>query len=325
MATLFGTRKKRNPWDLPERPAHWTPGIGDGRLASEEQSSFAPALPDFPLGDQRHQLPDSSSQPRAPGEGMQQLSPGLAALVGEQPVKQNNTLRDVFSGALAVLGDAAAAQNGRPGFATKMLGEHWTGRNKAFDQALAAFEDRRRMALLPDMTERELAAYITNPQQWGSHMADAATSRYQAATLNPGDQRYLGDGNGAYQAPTRGQLYADSLDLQPGSQEWHDALRDQELGAQGPTGFSNTRALDAERHARAQGLERLRQQGRLELEGRRQSGRETLRGVPTYRDMNPPASAASGGPTPRRRPKRTATGPNGEKVEWNGTQWVPVR
>ena len=82
-------------------------------------------------------------------------------------------------------------------------------------------------------------------------------------------------------------------------QAYQDALQDQELGANGPTAFGNNEAIAAARYAQQQQMERMRQAGRLRMEGVRQGNRREIREQPTYRDLNPPMRA----------PKRGAAAP----------------
>jgi hypothetical protein len=185
------------------------------------------------------------------------------------------------------------------------------------------------------MNEREMAAYIADPKAWGSNMSRAATSRYDAATLNPGDVRTYGEGNGVYQAPTRAEQFAQALGIVKGTPEYETAIRDQELGAQGPTAFQNDVRLDDHRTGNQKMLEAARQLGRVQLEGVRQgnrigvegvrqNNRMGLRGAPTYRDINgaPPRVGSGTAGAPR---EVTATGPNGEKIVFRNGQWVPAR
>jgi hypothetical protein len=284
-------------------------------------SLFQPALPNFSPDEKRVQLPDSTNQPRPPVDARQ--AGDLSDLVGQAPERNRFGTSDILAGVLAALGDALAQQGGGKPFATKNLGKVWADRGDAFTKKQDAYQQRQRMAALPGMDRREMLAAMVNPQAWSNHMADAATSRYQAATLNPGDQRYLGEGHDVYQAPTRGQLYAQSLDLDPGSQQYNDALRDQELGANGPTGFRNSQTLQDARNAQAFAMEAQRQRNRLGMEAARQTGRQALRGTPSYRDLNPPARQTSG--AGRRTGVPTATGANGEKYELRSGKWVQVQ
>lgn len=217
----------------------------------------------------------------------------LAALVGEPPKQNKGGFGDVLSTILAVAADATDPE-GR-GLYTKNLANQWGQRGDAYQKALAAFQGRQQVANLPGMTEREMVAYMNDPKAWGGHMSSAATSRYQAATLNPGDERFLGDGIGSYRAPTRAEQYAQSLDLQPGTESYYNAIRDQELNAQGPTGFQNSIRLEDHKTGNQKMLETARQLGRMQLEGVRQGNRMGLRGAPTYRDLNPPPPRLGGG------------------------------
>jgi len=256
-------------------------------------------------------IPSLGAQPAA----QPAVDPAILAMVGKPPEKGNNTTRDIAAAIFAVLGDVAMAQGGRKGTAVDSLAKGWGERRETYAKDLLDYENRRKVAMLPGMNAREYAAFAMDPKAWGGHMADAATSRYQAATLNPADTRFLGDGNGAYQAPTRGEQFARSLNLPAGTDAYNSAIRDQELGAQGPTGFANTKEIEA-----------LKAANRLRFEGVRQGNRQALRTAPTYRDLNPPAPRIAGvRNAPRRAARPTATGPNGERVEWNGKEWAPIR
>lgn len=275
---IFGA-KKRSLFDPPER---WnTPGIGDDILR-RKRGLLGDAPDGFePVGSQMPPaLPDSNSQPG--------MDPVVRGMLGNAPDAPKGfwqgggkfRLEDGLAGVLAAIGDAVGAQNGMKPFAVKNL---TSGRADGIDKARKAnddFEARQRIASLPGMNAREFAAFTMDPKAWGSNMSRAATSRYDAATLNPGDQRYLGEGQGIYQAPTRGQLYAGSLDLEPGTDPYRDAIRDQELGANGPTAFSNQQAIQRIRASDARQQEILRQQGRMGLEGIRQGNRASLRSMP---------------------------------------------
>jgi len=206
--------------------------------------------------------------------------------------------------------------------------ENWGKRRDNYRSQQQQYEDRMRTASLPGMNAREMAAYMADPKAWGSHMADAATSRYQAATLNPGDQRLFGDpaaGVTPYQAPTRGQQYAQSLGLHPWTDPYNKAIQDQELGANGPTALGNHQTLENLKAGNRTNFETLRQRNRVGMEGVRQGNRIDVRGAPTYRDMNPPPPRVAGPGRAPRKSMPTAPGPNGEKVQWNGRAWVPAQ
>lgn len=272
-------------------------------------------------------LPDSSNNQSAPLDPASMERKGVFKMVGDAPTApKRDVLRDVLAGLAAVTSDAANRWNGDGGgHAVDNLAKMWGDRTSAYKQQLADYQQRNKIASLPGMTTREFMAYQADPKAWGSHMSDAATSRYQAATLNPGDQRVYGDpsvGGTVYQAPTRAAQYGHDLGLTPGTPAWGSAVKDQELGANGPTAFSNQQFLNNAKAAVQAQLERQRQTGRLSLEGVRQGNRSALRGAPTYRDTHGAPPRASG---PVASTRRTATDANGNRVEWNGTEWVPAR
>ena len=232
--------------------------------------------------------------------------------------------KDAVAAALAIMGDAFANSSGSGrghGFSgVKMLTDGLNDRREVFQKALIDYAKAKQVASLPGMTAREFAAYKANPDQWGSHMADALSTHQAAANLNPGDQRLYGNpnaGGSIYQAPTAAEQYAGSLGETAGTPGYRTALQDYTLKGSGPTAYGYDVALDDHRTANDRGMERLRQVGRA-----------SLRGQPTYRDLNPPplrVGASRAGASPRKKRGPTATGPNGEKIEWNGSEWVPVR
>lgn len=288
------------------QPRSAPPGVPAMGSGGNQPSIFRPALPDFGPGSIRSNVP--ANAPRLPQQdiaGTGNMDPQLAAIVGNAPTKpKRNLLRDLAAGGLAVLGDALSESNnpyGRRGgySAVDALTKQWASRRETYKDEVKNYELRKRLAGMPGMTARELQAFAIDPKAWAGSMAKDATSRFGAATLNPGDQRYLGDGNGAYQAPTRGELYARSIGAMPGSEAWNEAIQDQELGSNGPTAFGNTQAIDRARAAQAQALERLRQSGRMTLQGARTAGQQTVRGTPTYRDLNPPPPRSRSGAAPR--------------------------
>lgn len=231
---------------------------------------------DAPGGSDRFRAAFGDMTTRNADSGIGRPDP-LAPLIGAAPQRHKGGFGDVLSTILAVAADATDPQ-GR-GLYTKNLAAGWGKRGEAYDEKLAEYQARQRVANLPGMNEREMAAFMADPKAWGSNMSKAAVSPYEAATLNPGDQRFLGAGRGAYQAPTRGQQYAQSLDLQQGTAPYYNALRDQELGAQGPTAFQNVQRVEKMRQGNRVALEGVRQTNRTDLEGQRQGDRVSLEGV----------------------------------------------
>lgn len=92
-----------------------------------------------------------------------------------------------------------------------------------------------------------------------------------------------GESQMLYDAPEDFQLYADQMGLEPGSEEYNDAMADYVLRTAGPTA-----------NAGREYLEGLRQQNRLSMEGERQKNRMQLRQTPTYLQANPRASGGGG-------------------------------
>jgi hypothetical protein len=157
-------------------------------------------------------------------------------------------------------------------------------------------------------------------------MARDATSKFGAATMNPGDVRNYGIDAGTYQAPTRAQQYADSLGLEPGSDEYETAIRDQELNANGPTAFKNQQTMQGIRAASSMALQSQRDAQARARAAQAQRGRMEIRGAPAYRDLNPLPPRASGrSAAPRKSGERTATDANGNTVFYRGGRWVDAQ
>lgn len=276
------------------QPRSAPPGIP--AMGTGAGSVFRPALPDFSPEESKLQLPDMTNAPRVPQQQAGQMDPRLAAIVGQAPVKRNNTGRDILAGVLATIGDtlsgASNTGHGRGGYsAVDRLTKQWVDRRDTYKDDVQNYETRKRMAEMPGMTERELQAFALDPKAWAGSMAKDATSKFGAATMNPGDVRNYGYGAGTYQAPTRGEQYAQSIGGMPGSEAWNNAIRDQELGSNGPTAFGNTSSIDAAKAAQSQALERLRQTGRMTLQGARVAGQQSVKRTPSYGNLNPPMRA----------------------------------
>ena len=121
-----------------------------------------------------------------------------------------------------------------------------------------------------------------------------------------------------YDGPEDFETYAQTQGLEPGSEDYFNAVQDYVLKGDGPTAYQHDRGLDDYRTDNRIKVEGVRQGNRMGLEGERQNNRVTTRGLPTYRDTHPRAGGGRGSARP------TATGPNGQKMEYDGTSWVPV-
>ncbi|MEZ5688779.1 MAG: hypothetical protein R3E21_08380 [Caenibius sp.] len=119
-----------------------------------------------------------------------------------------------------------------------------------------------------------------------------------------------------YDGPEDFEIYAQQMGLEPGTDDYFNAVEDYVLKSSGPSAHGRDLELDDHRTGNDEKLENLRQSHRVGLEGIRQKNRVDLRVAPRI------GSSPAGAPPKRKRP--TATGPNGEKVEWDGKAWVPV-
>jgi len=229
----------------------------------------------------------------------QGINPRLLEMLGAAP-KKNDKWRAPVAMVLAGVGSALSGDDDGLRFVQKQIAD---SRN-AYNKQLQDYQARKQIASLPGMTERELAAYMANPDQWGSQMSNALASHQAAANVGQSETRVYGNpnqGGSTYQPPrliengvdtirydprtgstapvyqgmTQGEQYARSLGKQPGSKDWTGAVQDQQLGANGPT------AMDAR-----QGLEGIRQGNRLQL-----------RNVPQARAPSAPSRTPSPSPS----------------------------
>ena len=170
-----------------------------------------------------------------------------------------------------------------------------------------------------------------------------------------------GQAQKVYDGPADFEEYAGLLGLEPGSEEYNDAMQDFVLRSNGPTALEGRVKLEG-----------VRQDNRVTLEGERHRNRQTLRQMPTYSNLHPRPAAGGGGSGNGRPPRTTgnvyapilskvaagkpltpgeqqvlslygrgnrggkpssggsgpapvATDGKGNKVQWNGKSWVPVR
>ena len=268
----------------------------------------------------------------------------MAPLPGVKP-KGRGTVRDIVGTILDVL---AAAGGAKP--------QYWSGIRE--QQQL---ETQGRQRLEEQMAERK--ARLTEIQQ----RAQIDASKPDYFTVGRNRVRFdptSGQSQTIYEAPADFEEYAGVLGLQPGTDEYNEAVQDYVLRANGPTAQDGRESLES-----------VRQDNRVSLEGVRQGNRVALRGMPTYANLHPRASAArSGGSSSGGAPRTTgnvyapilakiaagkgltpgeqqvigmygrggrggraggtsqprsagpvATDGKGNKVQWNGKAWVPVR
>lgn len=165
--------------------------------------------------------------------------------------------------------------------------------------------------------------------------ADPFTIGRDRLAYNPA----TGQTDNLFHGPADWEAFAASKGLTPGSPEYFNAVDDYVLRSAGPSATQNFKALDDHRTENDKSLESLqsshrrglevlrqggvssletkRQIGRTGLETQRQQGRANLRGLPTYRDTH--AGGTHTGAVP------TATGPNGQKLQYVGGNWIPLK
>ncbi len=196
--------------------------------------------------------------------------------------------------------------------------------------ALAMNSEGGRFYLQNKMAERERQNQLADvrlKRQW--QMEDADRERNKPQYFSGAEDRLMfdpltGQTSTVYDAPTDAETYAQAFGFDPGSPEYQNALEDYALRAYGPTATANRASLEGARLNSRMTLEGLRQRNRVSLEGVRQVNRKSLRSLPTYGQANRPS------PAPVKRPQAsrsrpTATNPQtGQKIEWNGSAWVPV-
>ncbi|MXO72366.1 hypothetical protein [Alteraurantiacibacter buctensis] len=100
-----------------------------------------------------------------------------------------------------------------------------------------------------------------------------------------------GQTDALYTGPEDFDLYAAGLGLQPGTEDYFNAVEDYVLRSNGPSAFTRDVQLDDHRTGNDLRLEGVRQSNRIGLEDHRQGNRIELRGVPQARSA--PAPRAS--------------------------------
>lgn len=222
---------------------------------------------------------------------------------------------------LGALADAfAAAGGGQPTFGPMMMRRKELEHRTALEDALW----QRRHSQERQETEADRQARLNDPQYF---TAGNDRVRYDPAS---------GQSNVLYHGPMDAENYATALGYDPGTDDYRTALQDYTLKSWGPTA----------------------NEGRMGLEGERQSNRIQLRGMPTYAQTHkaPPRPRAvtpssvfggllakqaaggnmtaaelatlaqyrkgNGGGRGGSAPQATAIGPDGHKLVVKGGKWV---
>ena len=331
------------PYGLLANPAYRTPGIGDGQPGAMSAPSPADGqrgpvslMPlDMPL--QKPVLPQNRPGPEfvpmAPLPGVKPKTPGFFA--------KDGAWRDV----LGIIGDSLLAANGRPMIYTP---------NKLHLREQQAEWNRQ------DAQRQQDRQWAVEDRDYKANLPQYFMSGRDRVAFYP----HTGDSQVVYDGPTDFQEYANLMGLEPGSDDYNEAMQDFVLRSNGPTAQEGR-----------QEMESLRQGNRVSLEGIRQTNRAALRGMPTYSNLHPRPAGGSGGGNRGGPPRSTgqvyapifakvargepltpgeqqifnlygrgsrgtggksagaapggvnpvATDAKGNKVQWDGKAWKPVR
>jgi hypothetical protein len=281
-------------FDMP--PYYGTPGIGDDLLRGMAFDTGPAAFDNAPAGQPVDASAGGPSRmafrgggragtsapaslmpldtPLAPsGLDSQALSP----LPGVQPKKpgffeSGGGFRDV----VGILGDAlAGAAGGQPVY----------GPMKMRQRQQQTEWDRQ------DALRRQDREWAVEDRDWKRNQPDYFMSGRDRVRFDPS----TGQSQVVYDGATDFQEYADLLGLEPGSDEYDEAMQDFVLRSNGPTAQAGRVALEG-----------VRQGNRVDLEGVRQGNRAALRQMPTYANLHPrPAAGGGSGGNGGGRPPRT--------------------
>ncbi|MBO9510595.1 hypothetical protein [Erythrobacter sp. A6_0] len=316
---LFGSRRPVRPAAHDGTMAHR--GMPALAMSESEQEPMqeGQAMPARGLGNHWSVGSDGSTLganiERAPQQTMQQGGPlggsmrqpfdydaAMKAMVGEYKKPKD------WQVALAILGDGLAGAGGRQGFATQNIinqRNEFAQRQREAAEKIAGWQH--------DAYERQ-------------HEADLrAANPYTIGRSRLAYDPTTGETTELYRGRQDGEIYADSLGFERGSEEWNAALEDYVLRGSGPSAFERDLAMDDARTANDRGLEAYRQDNRVSLENLRQSGRAAMEGTRQANRMTlrqTPSAGRAGGAAGG---KRTATDAKGNRIEWNGSAWVPAR
>ena len=334
---LFGGQRQRQPWD--------TPGYGDGTSVGGNLPATVPMFE--PSG--------GGASAIGWGEGGTDTLPALPPPGPSLPTVRSSGIFGTGSAVQPDKGFPTVSAMGGPLASNGMPGRP-VGQPFDYDAALASMlpQHKKRSTLekiaaiaAPVLmglggNQAGANAFIANQQSRrdadGRQRSTAQSmierwkhddfARQNGADLRASAPRVIGRSmvqydpnsggvNEVYDGAEDFETYAETQGLEPGTQEYFDAVQDYVLKGDGPAAYERDRGLDDYRTGNRLKIEGVRQGNRMGLEGERQNNRVATRGLPTYRDTHP-RTAGGGNARP------TATGPNGQKVEWNGSAWVPA-
>lgn len=284
---------------LPALPPSGLPSVRSQGIFGTSQS----AQPDgaFPAVSAMGERLASNGFPGRPVGQSFDYDGALASMLPQR--KKRSDLQKVLSIAAPVLMGLAGNQAGANAFISNQ-------------QARRAADERQRLSAL-SMIQRW--KHDDFARQNGADLR-ASAPRVIGRSMVQYDPN-SGGVNELYDGPEDFESYAETMGLEPGTQEYFDAVEDYVLKSDGPTAYEHDKGLDDYRTGNRLRIEGARQGNRESLEGIRQRNRVTTRGLPTYRDANPRAGGRGGGTAkPRAFNEKT-----GETYEYDGNAWVPVR
>ena len=236
-----------------------TPGIGDGLPGAQPVDDDRAPVSLMPLDAQLSPVGNLPQLAPLPG-----VKPKQPAFFGEGGTGRN------IVGAIA---DAVLQMNGaRPIWGPAMQEK----RQMAYAQQQRQAEWDRQ-----DAQRQQDHQYALEDRDWKAKQKRFFSSGRDQIAYDP----VTGESQVVYDGPTDFEEYANLMNLEPGSDEYNEAMQDYVLRANGPTALAGRQEMETQR-----------QGNRVSLEGVRQSNRAALRGMPTYANLHPrPAGGAGGG------------------------------
>ena len=264
--------------------------MGEG--ASPKRIEHPPIDPDRMIGDRGPPISPTAAPTGLPPANAPGDRPDYAALLRQSlgPRPELHGLRKVAS----ILGPALMAASGNQAGANQMI-ETLRAPQDEYDRQSRTLG----MEAVKWRRDDDLAEQKRNEPRFFSGREDQV--RYDPTS---------GTSERVYDAPQDFEDYADISGHEPGTPEYFNAVEDYVLRGKGPSAFKQDRDLEVMKNAQ-----------RITLEAERQRNRSALRGLPTYRDTHPAPARAT---APRSKARPTATGPNGQRMEFDGTAWVPA-
>lgn len=171
---------------------------------------------------------------------------------------------------------------------------------------------RREQMALESAKLQQSRLWDVEDRNWKASQPEYFTSGRDRIKLDP----MTGKAQVVYDGPEDFDEYAQAFGLEPGTDEYEQAITDYVLRGHGPTALKYDKQLDDYRTENDKGYDAYRTQNRLKV-----------RSSPTYRDKNPLPLRPRAAPRTTAAPPVVATNPKtGEKVMLDGRgKWVSVK